>query len=503
MDLQFGQFRLRPRERQLAGPGGPVELSARSFDILQVLLGRPNEVIGKEALFEAAWPGLVVEDNTLQVHISALRKVLGGDLIATVHGRGYKYTGPVPVEIGMPRPTPGQPSATAAGCKPVIAVLPFDNLSGDPEQQYFSDGITEDIIDRLTRFRVLAVIGKHSAFTFRGNAPDFGAIRDKLNAEFVVTGSIRRSQTRIRIAARLSDAASETAIWAEHYDRPLADLFDLQDEIANLLAATIARLLEVEIAARVGSKPPADLKSYELMLRGQWHFDQFTRPGNDEAVACFEKAVASDPHNAYAMAWLAMSHINRWSTDFSDDDLRYGVELAAQATKMDPTDAKGFLTCGFGQFWTHGLEAAKGSLDQAIALNPSESDALANRGLASAYECDTSEARSWLVRATALNPIPPLCCAEFKGIVDFVDGRYAEALPGLEAIPDGAWEMMYALACYGHLGLADKARVVLARFAAEGRNPDFVAAAGREPYRNPEVRNRLIEGLKKALAFRD
>ena len=493
--LVVGAFRVDIAARRVEGPSGAIELSARSFDILCALLSRPGEVVSKEQLLEAAWPGVIVEENTLHVHMSALRKALTPDMVATVHGRGYKYAGPIPLQQAA------APPVHAPGRKPVIAILPFDNLSGDPEQQYFSDGITEDITDRLTRYRALAVIGKHSAFAFRGSAPDFGAIRDKLKAEFVVTGSVRRSENRIRIAARLSDAASETAIWAEHYDRPLADLFDLQDEIANLLAATIARVLEIEIAARVGGKSRASLNSYEHVLRGQWHFDQFTRPGNEEAIACFRKAVETDPQNAYALAWLAQGHINRWCTDFSDHDLRYGVGLAAQAVKIDPSDARCFLTCGWGQLWTHGLETAIGSLDQAIALNPSESDALADRALASAYECKTAEARNWLVRAVAVNPIPPACCTETMGVVEFVENHYTEALPGFEAFPDGAWEMMYALACCGHLGLEDQAKAILKRFAAEGRNPDFLAGATREPFRNPEVRERLIEGLKLALSF--
>ena len=164
MDLQFGHYRLKRRERQVLGQQGPVDLSARSFDILTLLLDRPGEVIGKDELFAAVWPGLVVEENTLQVHISALRKALLPDMISTVHGRGYKYAGPQPVEQG--------PGAVAMdenrNRKPVIAVLPFENLSGDPEQQYFSDGITSDITGRLLRFRRFAVIGQHSASASSG-----------------------------------------------------------------------------------------------------------------------------------------------------------------------------------------------------------------------------------------------------------------------------------------------------------------------------------------------
>ena len=137
MDLEFGTYRLRRAERRLLGPNGPVELSARSFDILAMLLDRPDEVLGKAELFDAVWPGVVVEENTLQVHISALRKLLSAELIATVHGRGYKYAGPRPFAVS---------ADAAASSRPSIAILPFDNMSGDPEQDYFSDGITEDIV---------------------------------------------------------------------------------------------------------------------------------------------------------------------------------------------------------------------------------------------------------------------------------------------------------------------------------------------------------------------
>ena len=198
----------------------------------------------------------------------------------------------------------------------MIAVLPFENLSGDPGQQYFSDGITEDITDRLTRFRALSVIGKHSAFAFRGSAPDFGAIRDKLKADFVVSGSIRRSETRIRIAARLTDAASETAIWAEHYDRPLADLFDFRMRSPIFWRPPSQDCSKSRLPHELAANRPPASTAMNYMLRGQWHFDQFTRPGNDEAVACFSRAVEIDPQNAYALAWLALSHINRWMHGF-------------------------------------------------------------------------------------------------------------------------------------------------------------------------------------------
>ena len=159
MDLEFGNYRLKRAERLLEGPNGPVELSARSFDILALLLERPDDVIGKTELFDAVWPGLVVEENTLQVHISALRKLLPAEMIVIVHGRGYKYSGPKPFVATAEAPALPRPS---------IAVLPFDNMSGDPQQDYFSDGITEDIIAELGKFREFLVIARNSSFQFRG-----------------------------------------------------------------------------------------------------------------------------------------------------------------------------------------------------------------------------------------------------------------------------------------------------------------------------------------------
>ena len=494
MDLWFGDYRLKRNGRQLFGPAGPIELSTRAFDILQYLLVHAGELVQKTTLLEAIWPGVTVEENTLHVHMSALRKLLGPSLIATIHGRGYKYTGPVPVEVRAAE------SGDLAK-KPTIAVLPFENLSGDPGQQYFSDAITGDVTDRLTRFRALAVIGQHSASAFRGISVDFDAIQKKLKADFVVTGSVRRSQTRLRIAARLSNAADATAIWAEHYDRPISDLFDLQDEIANLVVATIAAHLEMEIATQSARKPPASLSSYECLMQGVWHFRKLTRPGNDLALSCFRQAVEHDPRSAEALAWLAMGHINKWPTDFSDDDVRMGVDLSLRAIELDPSNARCHMTCGFGQLWTQSLEVARKSIERSVALNPGESDTFANRALVSVYEGDMAEARMWLDRALQLDPIPPPWIAEFRSIIDFSDGRYAEALPGLEAIPDGAWDMMYALSCNGHLGLADRARTCLARCKAEGRLLDFLAGAAREPYRNSEVKERLADGIRKALSF--
>ena len=258
MDLEFGNYRLKRAERLLLGPKGPVELSARSFDILAMLLERPDEVIGKTELFDAVWPGLVVEENTLQVHISALRKLLPAEMIVTVHGRGYKYAGPKPFGTAAEAPAPPRPS---------IAVLPFDNMSGDPEQDYFSDGITEDIIAELGKFREFLVIARNSSFQFRGKANDVAEVAKKLGVQYVVEGSVRKIGNRVRVTVQLIDASSMAHVWGEHYDRELDDIFAIQDEITQMISARLARQARPRLPSRTRARPTDNMSAYEFYLR--------------------------------------------------------------------------------------------------------------------------------------------------------------------------------------------------------------------------------------------
>jgi TolB-like protein len=498
MDVEFGQYRLKRQERLVIGPTGPVELSSRAFDILTVLLDKPNELIGKPALLDAIWPGLTVEENTLQVHISALRKALGADIVVTVPGRGYKYAGPQPMPVGGAPIANLQPTFEG---KPVIVVLPFENLSGDADQQYFSDGITGEIVDRLARFRKFAVIGKHSSAAFRGTVPDFSTIQEKLKADFVVTGSVRRSEDRIRIALRLSDAKSEEAIWAERYDRPIAELFSLQDEISELVAAAIPRQLELEINVRSARRPSASLTSFEHTLQGYWHFRKLTRAGNRLAMQCFERAVAIDPGNAEAMAWLGATYSEIWIEGFIEEYAVKGAKYTAEAIAIDPFNAKchGFRT------WTllcvGNLDAALEVSQRAMALNPGDPAVLVNRALALTYDSRAAEAQRLLDLARRLEPLPPIWFSEFAGFLAFAEGRYAEALEGFEPLAESAWDAMYALASCGHLGLAERARAILARLRQHGPDPDWMIGVSHEPFRHKEVRERLVAGLNMALAF--
>jgi TolB-like protein len=201
MDLLFGQYRLKRAERRLLGPNGPVDLSARSFDILALLLGRPDEVISKSELFNAAWPGLVVEENALPVHISALRKALAPCMITTVHGRGYKYAGPRPIAASSAAPVADEVSPST---KPSIAVLPFANLSGDAAQDVFCEGLALNIVANLGRYHELFVIDRFSTLAYRNHPVTSAEAARELSVRYILEGSVQKAGDRIRVSVNLS-----------------------------------------------------------------------------------------------------------------------------------------------------------------------------------------------------------------------------------------------------------------------------------------------------------
>ncbi len=492
MDRAFGPYRLKRQERRVEGPDGPVDLSARAFDLLCVLLDNAGDVVSKDELFAAAWPGIVVEENTLQVHISALRKALPDGMIATVHGRGYRYAGPVPEKSAAKTPA-GNPHRG-----PMIVVLPFANLGGDPDQQYFSDGIAQDITDRLTRFRVLSVIAVDSSLAGQSSVPDVEKVRAATDADFVISGSVRRSDSRIRISVRLTDAATRTSVWAEQYDRPMADLFDVQDEVADMVAATISQKLDIELTSRTLRKPPSSLKTYDLLLRGAWHHLELTRDGNGKAIDLFERALAEDPDYPEALFWLGVSKCLYYEIDFDLPSVKQGMDLIEQVIRINPTDSKAFVGYSLSSGLILGADQARSAIEHALRLNPNDHHAIAQRALVAIYDGEIDLAKEWLASLKKLTPHALPWVEQYHSLIAFHQGRYREALPGL-VNADFAWQTMYQIACYGHLGETDQAQAIVARFVAQGRVLDFHAAAAREPYSDAALHQHLIDGVRKAL----
>lgn len=335
-------FEVRPAERRLLAHGRPVPLGGRAFDLLLVLIELRDRVVAKDELLERVWPGTVVEENNLTVQVSALRKVLGADAIATVAGRGYRFTLPLLEDDAAAIELPGPRE------RPVIAVLAFDNLSGEPEMQFFSDGVSEEIIQRLARGTQLRVISRTTSFQFRGERKAEAA--QSLHCDYVLDGSIRRAAGQVRISVHLMDAASGTTLWSERYDRALEGMFEVQDDIAE----SIARALDEGFFA-VATRA-VDPATYDLYLRSspRSYAPDELRTG----VGVLEVVTQRAPH--FGQAWGRLAYLRGFLhmyLPFAERTASAGqvVREAAQALALDAQNndalaARCFVMPPFGRF---------------------------------------------------------------------------------------------------------------------------------------------------------
>ena len=462
MNLVFGRYQLSQQERTLLGPAGPLELSARSFDILALLLARPDEVIGKNELFDVVWPGLVVEENTLQVHISALRKALDAGMITTVHGRGYKYAGPMPVAetvVSAAHEAPPPP-------KPCIAVLPFNNMSGDPEQGYFSDGITEDIIAELSRFREFLVIARNSSFQFRGKANDVAEVARRLGAQYVVEGSVRKIGNRVRVSVQLIDASTAAHVWAEHYDRELDDIFAIQDEITQMISARLARQARTAITARARARPTGNMTAYDCYLRALQLVGVYDTVR--EAEPYLHQAISLDPGFASAHAMLSFVESIKTYWVYTDSiHLHTGLRMARTALQLDPEETYGHLATGFALLYLRRFRESETSLDRAVSQNPNDPIIRGIRALLLNYTGRPTEALREMDEAQRRDPFAVGWFDDFRGIILATAGRYREAIACYAKIADvQSWSLVHLIVCHAELGEMEQAAKNLAALKA-------------------------------------
>jgi adenylate cyclase len=320
--------------------------------------------------------------------------------------RAYAVTlkpgGKIPAPESTRAPAEAHPELPG---KPSIAVLPFTNMSGDPEQEYFSDGITEDIITELARFRSLFVIARHSSFTFRGQSPDLQSIGKKLGVQYIVEGSVRRAGERVRINAQLVEAATGNHIWAERYDRLLDDIFAVQDEVTRTIVAVLPGRLEGDYAERARRKPTASMTAYDNLLRGHMHCHRYTRDDNAEAQRMYRKAIELDPNLAQAHAWLAwtyhMGHYFVWETHDSTD---LAAESINRALALDDDDSFIRTVYAYTLRRDGRPDEAEMQFEKAVELNPN--DAIATAWLAEFLVARgrSAEALQWVEKAIRRDP---------------------------------------------------------------------------------------------------
>jgi TolB-like protein len=392
----------------------------------------------------------------------------------------------------------GVPSAPVS-TRPSIAILPFDNMSGDPEQQYFSDGVTEDIITALSRFRSLFVIARNSSFAFRGQAITVSDIARRLGVGYVLEGSVRRSGSRVRITAQLIEAASGNHVWSERYDRGLEDVFAVQDEVARVIAWTLAAQVEGDIASRAQRQRPENHAAYDYALRGIELQQRTTRQDTDAAIPLLEKAIDSDPAYAEAHAWLALCHIFYRSYDLDISALERACALAERGVRLDGMSARCHVVAGYCAIYRGQFEEAEFHHSRAASLNSNEAHIAVHMVAFLAYAGRAGESESWFATARMLTPLPPVWYPMFERIARYCLGQFAEAAVPDRGTSDDVLDLLYVTASLGQLGRAAEARASLARCQSL-LSPGLTlrAYAEAEPYRERAGIDHLLDGLRKA-----
>ena len=337
--------------RELSREQVPVAVEPQVFDLVVHLMENRDRVVSKDELIDKIWHGRSVSESTLTSRINAARKAIGDSganqaLIRTIARKGFRFVGAVQTQRGAAAPEPGRvvqapQAALPLPDRPAIAVLPFTNMSGDREQDYFSDGISEDIITALSKLRWFFVVARNSSFVYKGRAVHMAEVARELGVRYVLEGSVRRSGDRLRISAQLNDVSTGSHLWAERYDRELADVFAVQDEITEAIVAAIEPQLYTAESFRAQQKPPGSLDAWDLVMRALSHYWRITHEDNAAAQGLLEQATAIDPAYGKALGLLATSHIFGAHMGWADMAMTVPVaeRAALAAVEADREDA--------------------------------------------------------------------------------------------------------------------------------------------------------------------
>src|SRR5580765_2062503 len=474
---RFEDFALDTERRELRCRGDLLPIEPQVFDLLTYLLDNRKRVVSKDDLIAGVWAGRIVSDATLDSRVNAARRAIGDNggtqrLIKTLPRKGIRFVGVVrendkPAEGVQQSPTVALPLPE----RPSIAVLPFVNMSGDPEQEYFVDGMAEEIITALARCNWLFVIARNSSFTYKNKVVDVRQIGRELGVRYVLEGSVRRAGDRLRFTGQLIDATSGTHIWAERFDGEMSDVFELQDRFTASVVAAIEPVLQLAETERRKHKPAANLDAYDLLLRAQQRAYEFTEESLAAALRCLEQALAIDPSYAPAMALAACCYgdlyRHGWAREPAAESAQ-GLRLAARAVEIAKDDSNVLWMAAFG-VWCLAQDGlrARDLAYRSLRLNPNSPMALTIAGWVESILANHDKAIELIGRAQRLSPRDPrewlMSTAMAAAYVH--NRQFQEALPWTENAlaqnPRNSIARRLLAVCLAGLGQIDKANEVM------------------------------------------
>ena len=476
-------------------------------------------MVSRDDLLEAVWQGRIVSESTLSSRINAARTAIGDDgaaqrLIRTLPRKGIRFVGEVREQEVLQEAAPASAPAKVAQLAlpaaegPSIAVLPFTNMSGDSEGDYFADGMAEEIITALSRCSGILVVARNSSFLYKGQAVDIRRVGRELGVGYVLEGSVRRSNDRLRITAQLIEAVAGTHLWADRFDGVLSDVFELQDRIAETAAAVIEPRVRFAEAERVRRRAPQNLDAYELWLRALSHAGEFTPESMAAALSCLDRALELDPSYALAMAssayYYAHCHFQGWVKQ-PDDRRAKAIRLASDAVQLADNDADVLWQAAFA-VWTLEQNASR-SLElfrRALQTNPNSAIGLAMAGWVEAANGNPKEGKQLLERSQRLSPRHPQAwfAATGMAIVCVSDQNFAEAVSWAEKAlaqnPRFGIALRVLTVALVNIGQLERAKQVVA--AAMKIEPQLTISSmqTRLPLNNQRVTDNYKEALRKA-----
>ncbi len=523
MQFHFSDHVLDVELRELTRGGESVAVEPQVFDLLVHLIENRDHVVTKDDLIETVWDGRIVSESTLTSRINAARRAVGDSgkdqiMIRTLARKGFRFVGEV-----QPKGANGS-AAHAAALQPLdltgellhpplpaldrtaIAVLPFANLSGEPEQEYFSEGISEDIITALSKLRWFYVIARNSSFIYKQKSVHHQQIGEELGVGYVVEGSVRKDGDHVRIAAQLVDVATGSHLWAERYDRNLADVFAVQDEITQAVVAAIEPQLYAAENFRARRKAPDNMDAWDLVMRALSHYWRVTRQDNLVAQALLEKAIAVDPAYGQALSLLASCHT--FSSHMGWQDMSKTVPVAERAAlaaiRADSEDAWAHYALASVYLFHRRFDDCIAEFELALRLNPSFSPARGLYGVALSYRGRWEEGDRAARDALKLSPRDPFA-AIYCGVAaycQYVGRNYEEAIrlsrEALRQRPDFVGAHRVLTASLGMSGFTQAAAAALEGLRNVQPNISLAWLSTEMPYEHEVEREHYLEGFRRA-----